>query len=153
MISVDQAYELVTKEFPSLVLEEVTLEKSLGRVLVVDILADRDGPPFDRVTMDGIAIRSITLESQKIFKIESMARAGEPQKTLFDPNNAIEVMTGAPLPIGCDTVIRYEDLKIENGIAKVDESIPAIVNNIHFRASDFKKGEIIVARILLFMHR
>lgn len=146
MISVDRAWQLVAGEFQTVRTEEVSLAESLGRVLAEDILADRDGPPFNRVAMDGIAIVAKNLENQKTFKIESMARAGEPQKKLHNPENAIEVMTGAPLPEGCDSVIRYEDLKIENGKATVDSSVPSLVANVHFKGSDFKKNEVIVAK-------
>ena len=144
MISVDLAWQLVAKEFVTLKIEEVSLEDSLGRVLAEDILADRDGPPFDRVAMDGIAVVSKKLETLRIFQIESTAKAGEPQKQLINSDNAIEVMTGAPLPLGCDTVIRYEDLIIENTKATVHESVAAKVVNVHFRGSDFKKNQIIV---------
>lgn len=146
MISVDQAWQLVAKEFVTIAIEEVSLEDSLGRVLGEDLLADRDGPPFDRVAMDGIAIFSKTLEGQRVFRLESIAKAGEPQKQLINSKNAIEVMTGAPLPHGCDTVIRYEDLVIKDSMAEVDISVPAKIVNVHFKGSDFKKDELIVAQ-------
>ncbi len=144
MISVDLAWQLVAREFATQLIEDVSLEASLGRVLGENILADRDGPPFDRVAMDGIAILSKKLETQRVFKLESVAKAGEPQVQLLNPDNAIEVMTGAPLPLGCDTVIRYEDLIIENGLAQVYESVATKIVNVHFKGSDFKKDDIIV---------
>ena len=146
MISVELAWQLVAEEFVSKNYEEVSLEESLGRVLGEEILADRDGPPFDRVAMDGIAILAKKLETQRVFKLESAAKAGGPQKHLINPENAIEVMTGAPLPLGCDTVIRYEDLIIENGKVQVQNHVPAKVVNVHFKGSDFKKDEVIVAK-------
>jgi molybdopterin molybdotransferase len=146
MISVDQAWQLVMKEFSLPQIEEVSLLDSLGRILAEDILADRDGPPFDRVTMDGIAIDSKQLESQLSFKIESVAKAGEAQKRLLKNQNAIEIMTGALLPFGCDTVIRYEDLKIESGVAHITASLSSRISNIHFKGSDFKKNDIIVKK-------
>ena len=146
MISVDLAWQLVAKEFTLPLIEEVSLRESLGRILAEDILADRDGPPFDRVTMDGIALHSKQLKFKKTFKIESIAKAGDPEQALVSIENAIEVMTGAPLPRGCDSVIRYEDLSIENGMASINFEIPATVTNIHFQGSDFKKNEIILKK-------
>lgn len=146
MISVELAWQLVAKEFVSITFEEVSLEDSLGRILAEDILADRDGPPFDRVTMDGIAIFSKKLETQRDFNLEQIAKAGEPQKQLMNPDNAIEVMTGAPLPLGCDTIIRYEDLVINNNIAHVQNHVPANVVNVHFKGSDFKVFDVIVTK-------
>ena len=144
MISVELAWRLVAKEFTSQLIEAVSLEASLERILGEDILADRDGPPFDRVAMDGIAVLTKKLETQRVFKLESVAKAGEPQRQLINSDNAIEVMTGAPLPLGCDTVIRYEDLIIKDGVAQVQDCVVAKIVNVHFKGSDFKKNEIIV---------
>ena len=144
MLTVKKAWTLVSKEFQSVMTTEVNLSDSLGHLLMEDLIADRDGPPFDRVMMDGIAISSHLLNQKRNFTIESIAKAGEPQVKLMNIENAVEVMTGAPLPNGCDTVIRYEDLKIENGIALVDPAVKSVIQNIHFRASDFKSQDRIV---------
>ena len=149
MLTVKEAWTLVEKEFQSLMTEEVNLADSIGRILSEDLFADRDGPPFDRVMMDGIAISSEQLNHKRSFKIESIAKAGDPQVKCKNKTNAVEVMTGAPLPIGCDTVIRYEDLKIENGIAVVDPIVKSVIQNIHFKGSDFKSQQKIVDTGLL----
>ena len=85
-----------------------------GQCLAEDLIADRDFPPYHRVTMDGIAIRHRSFENGiENFPIQEVAPAGTAQKTLMDVNSCIEVMTGAILPQKTDTVIRYEDLEIE----------------------------------------
>ncbi|MFB0907826.1 MAG: molybdopterin molybdotransferase MoeA, partial [Spirosomataceae bacterium] len=112
--------------------------------LAESLLADRDFPPFDRVTMDGIAINFQPLSGgQQAFTIEATQTAGEPQLTLQNQSNCIEVMTGASLPIGTDTVIRYEDLKIENGLATINAKIRA-KQNVHRKGEDHSKNGLLI---------
>ncbi|WP_273566487.1 molybdopterin molybdotransferase MoeA [Maribacter halichondriae] len=104
-------------------------------------------PPFDRITMDGIAIDFSTFgKGQRAFKIEAIAPAGTPQKTLENPQNCIEVMTGAIMPNGVDTVIRYEDLQIENGLATIHLDSLNHKQNVHFKGMDIAQGTCIVAK-------
>ena len=120
MVSVENALNLVLENTVSAKIELVDFQASLGRVLAEDLIADRDFPPFDRVTMDGIAIDfSAFVTGQKTFRIKEMQAAGDEQKTLNSPENCIEIMTGAVLSKNTDTVIRYEDLEIENGFATI----------------------------------
>ena len=131
-------------EFP---VEELPLELCVGRVLAEDLIADRDFPPFDRVTMDGIAIAYHSYKSgQREFYIEDIAPAGTPQKHLKNSENCIEVMTGAIMPENADTVIRYEDLEIDHGKALI---LPSTVNpkqNIHFKGIDRARDSTIVPK-------
>tara|TARA_R110000765_G_scaffold93506_1_gene176331 strand:- start:1025 stop:2239 length:1215 start_codon:yes stop_codon:yes gene_type:complete len=129
-------------EFP---IESRNLEDCIGAYLAEDLLADRDFPPFDRVTMDGIAIVYGTFENGKrTFNIESVAAAGTPQLTLKDTQNCIEVMTGAIMPNGVDTVIRYEDLTIENNQATINLDSLNHKQNVHLKGIDIAQGTKIV---------
>lgn len=121
--------------------------ESLGRVLAEKIVADRDFPPFDRVSMDGIAINSEAFnKGQRTFLIEGIQPAGSPQISLQNKFNCIEAMTGAIIPNNADTVIPYEQVTIENGEATT--SIESIKNkqNIHLKGTDRKKGDILIAK-------
>ena len=167
MLSVQQAENIIFDHKIGFHTEGVALMQSLGRVLAEDLVADRDFPPFDRVTMDGIAIRFEDFKNgQTCFKIEGIQAAGMPQLTL--PNQPLpithysspisnypspithypcmEVMTGAMLPIGGDTVIRYEDLKIENGFAEILIQTIDYQQNIHKKGIDRKAQEVLVLR-------
>src|SRR5665213_1691381 len=84
-----------------------------GQTLRQDIYAERDNPPFDRVCMDGIAIRSDTLSrGVRQYALEATQPAGAPALTLAHAAGAIEVMTGAILPGGTDCVIPLEEYDI-----------------------------------------
>lgn len=145
MISVTEATDLILQHHLELSSEHVPLPQCPGRVLREDLIADRDFPPFDRVTMDGIAISYESWErGSRSFKIQEVAAAGESQKNLKDPTHCIEIMTGAILPEGCDTVIRYEDLHIVDN--EVEVNVKEIVQgqNVHQRGIDRKEGDVIV---------
>jgi len=150
MISVEEASKIISDHAQDYGIEKVSLENSLGRVLREPISADRDFPPFDRVAMDGIAIKyDDFLKGKRYFQIKGVAAAGAPQLELKEEKKeetcCFEIMTGAILPIGLDTVIRYEDLEVSDGVAKViiDEVKPK--QNIHFKGMDRKKDEVIIA--------
>lgn len=144
LISVSEAQAIILAESLSFGFENVSIHNALGRVLAQPLFADRDFPPFNRVTMDGIAIKYANFEAgNRVFKIKSTQSAGELQQTLVADNECIEVMTGAILPNNTDTVIRYEDLEIKNGIAHILTQ-PKFQQNIHFQGEDRKQGEIIV---------
>ena len=123
MISVKEAKNIILNSTKDFGIEEIPFIKSVGRILKEEIVADRDFPPFNRVSMDGIAIDyqefSSRLRSNRqfSFKIEGIQAAGSEQITLQNSENCIEVMTGAVLPNKANTVIRYEDVTIKNGIA------------------------------------
>jgi molybdopterin molybdotransferase len=104
--------------------EEIFYENASGRILVENILADRDLPPFDRPTVDGIAISFNSYEKGlRSFTIKSVQAAGEAPLSIDEDNECIEIMTGAALHYSMDTVIRYEDILINNNIAIINIDI------------------------------
>ncbi|MGB3151658.1 MAG: molybdopterin molybdotransferase MoeA [Maribacter sp.] len=144
MITFKEAYDKVLSHPLDLGTEVVSLLNSSGRILAEDIKADRDFPPFNRATKDGIAIQYKVLESgASKFRIESVASAGMPQQELKDANSCLEVMTGAVLPTNTDTVIMYEHLSIKDGWATVNEEVEN-GQNIHYKGSDEIKGATLV---------
>ncbi len=150
MISTQEALKIVQDNAFISNTSNVALLESLGKILLEDIVADRDFPPFDRVAMDGIGVNCSTIS--KDFLIENIQFAGEPQKTLTDSNACIEVMTGAILPLGCDAVIKYEDI----GIQEVEGQKMAYITiplkeikqgqNIHKKGIDRKAGDILLKK-------
>lgn len=151
MISVETADSIIFSAPIPVTTGERVLGDCLGAVLRAPLLADRDFPPFDRVTMDGIAIAFASWNSgQRTFRIEGIQAAGQVAQVLNNPIHCLEVMTGAVLPAGADTVVRYEDLLIESGVATLltDSINPG--QNIHRKGSDRALGaELVpVGRIL-----
>jgi molybdopterin molybdotransferase len=145
MISYESALAVIQEHKAVLSIESKALEQCTGRYLAEDLVSDRDFPPFDRVTMDGIAIAFSTFEKGKrAFALEATAAAGMPQCHLKNKQNCLEVMTGAVLPKETDTVVRYEDLSIEDGIATLSIATITKGQNIHKKGIDLPKGSCIV---------
>lgn len=145
MISVQQALQIILNNTQDFGVEETSFLKSVGRVLKEDIYADRDFPPFNRVSMDGIAInQNYFLAGNRNFPIEGIQAAGAKQKVLKTDSNCMEVMTGAVLPENTDTVIRYEDVVINDGIATINLESVEQGKNIHDKGKDRSKGDLLI---------
>lgn len=136
MITFDIALAHVLKTITNFGTENVPLENAVGRVLATDVYTDRPLPPFDRVTKDGIAVAFDTLNDGKnTLPIAAVIAAGDPVFQFSKEDTCVEIMTGAVLPIGADTVIMYEETVIENG--KVTFTKPAQKGiNVHTKGSD-----------------
>ncbi|MEO0338879.1 MAG: molybdopterin molybdotransferase MoeA [Bacteroidota bacterium] len=144
MITSKEALSILEKSIVDFGVETVRLEQSVNRIIKEDLVTDRPLPPYDRVSMDGIAIDyQAYLSGQRQFPIQGMAAAGMPKQTLQKPSDCLEVMTGAILPIGTDTVIPYEHLQIDNGAATIKEEVSP-QQNVHVRGQDRASGETVV---------
>ncbi|MBJ2174298.1 molybdopterin molybdotransferase MoeA [Aureibaculum sp. A20] len=145
MITVEKALEIILAESQDFGVEKIPFMESLGRVLKEDIGADRDFPPFDRVSMDGIAIYYDTYKKGDItFPIESIQAAGAEQLSLKSQQNCIEVMTGAVVPKNVDTVIPYELVEIKDGKAELSTDTIKQGQNIHRKGLDRKQDDLLI---------
>lgn len=146
MLSVAEAFTITQEHLLQLPTETVHLTEATGRVLQESIQADRDFPPFNRIAMDGIGIQFAThAAGQRTFPVLGRQFAGQPQQTLADPTACLEVMTGAMLPAGVDTIIRYEDVTITDGKATITISDVEQGQHIHRQSVDRKAGDQLVA--------
>ncbi len=145
MISVKEAKNKILNSTQDFGVEEIPFIKSVGRILKEAITADRDFPPFNRVSMDGIAIDYSSFEKgQRKFKVEGIQAAGSKQIALQNSENCIEVMTGAVLPNNTNTVIRYEDVTIENGFATMNIDTIKDKQNVHPKGKDGRIGDVLI---------
>ena len=144
MLTPAEADAAIAAALPAAGIERVPLAACAGRILRENIAAERDAPPFDRVTMDGIAIAAGN--SRREFRVAGLQPAGQPPLTLPSHGDCIEVMTGAVLPTGCDTVVPVERLQFANGRATLQEGfVPERGQFVHRRAADAKSGDRLLA--------
>lgn len=101
--------DTVTAAGVSLPLERVALGAAAGRVLGEDIEADRDYPPVARSIRDGFAVRAGDVPGR--LRVIGEVRAGDVFSGQVGPGEAVEIMTGAPLPAGADAVIMVEHVR------------------------------------------
>lgn len=124
--------------------EVLRLPSCAGRVLAAPLRAERDAPPFDRVAMDGIAFR-FQKGGPRRLRVAGVQAAGSPALTLSADHDCFEVMTGAVMPHGCDTVVPVEDLRMGEGHAELaNEREPAPWRHVHRRGSDAKSGDVLL---------
>src|ERR1700735_1851385 len=117
------AEEAINSRLTCLPIESLPLAQCVGGTLRENIYAERDQPPFDRVSMDGIAVDSELLRrGLKRFRIQATQGAGAPALTLA-ADESIEVMTGAVLPVASDCVVPVEQYRIAEGYALLDAGV------------------------------
>jgi molybdopterin molybdotransferase len=121
MIPVDAALDIVLKHTPILGAEEVPLTEALGRVLAEDVSADADLPPFDRSAMDGYAVRAADVaQAPVVLAVAGQVRAGQWPDQPLPPGQAMQVMTGAPVPAGATAVQPVEKTRAVDGGRRVE---------------------------------
>jgi molybdopterin molybdotransferase len=143
-----RAEALIRERVQRLPVESRPLASLAGAILAQSVRAERDQPPFDRVTMDGVALSSAAWrDGRRQFRIAGVQAAGQPPLELRDPAGCIEAMTGAVLPRGCDCVVPVERLAIEDGVATLadDASVEPFLN-VHTRGLDCREGDLLLAR-------
>jgi molybdopterin molybdotransferase len=146
MLTPAAAEQLVLAYLAPLPGEDCPLAEAHGRVLRGAVRADRDLPPFDRVTMDGYAVRSAALAAgSRSFRVEGIQAAGMIPQTLGPGADAcVEIMTGAVLPVGADCVVPYEETTRTGAAMTVTGSIFPAGHAVHRRGSDHRAGDEIL---------
>lgn len=154
MISVDEALDYILKQFEPLEPERVEILDALDRVLAEDIYSDVDIPPFDNAAMDGYALRAFDTigaseDSPVALRVIADLAAGYIADVFVKPGEAVRIMTGAPLPEGADSVVRFEDTSEGRGEKGEEIRIFKEVSfgeNVRRAGEDVKKGELVLAK-------
>lgn len=114
MISVEQALDKILGSIDVLEEEERPILDCLGQVLAEDVKSVINIPPLDNAAMDGYAVRSkdiqgVSRQSPRFLRVIDTVMAGSVSQREVEPGTAIRIMTGAALPNGADSVVRFED--------------------------------------------
>jgi molybdopterin molybdotransferase len=148
MLTPAEAEKLILENVAALQREDCPIASAHDRVLRMDLRADRDLPPYDRVTMDGYAVRAEALAAgTRSFRIEGVQAAGMRAFKLGpEPEACIEIMTGAVMPDGADCIVPYEETRREDAqmVVTGDAAQFAAGHASHRRGSDHRSGELIV---------
>lgn len=142
-IEVAEAERLVLEHMPRWPAERVPLAEAGGAVLRETVAAERDQPPFDRVTMDGIAVASTALTAgRREFRPAGVQGAGAEALCLGAAEECIEVMTGSVLPRGADTVVPVERITQSGGTVVLEPGYDPVPGQcVHRRGSDHRRGD------------
>jgi molybdopterin molybdotransferase len=144
MPTYEEARSIILKSVTTLGVERVALLDSLGRVIADDVIAPRNMPCFDNSAMDGFAVREEDCRNGKPLKIAGYIPAGGAATTPLDVGCAIRIMTGAPIPPGCDSVVPVEETEEREGEVLIRERV-APRQHIRFRGEDVAMGETIIS--------
>jgi molybdopterin molybdotransferase len=146
VLSFEDAYEVVQEHCHQILKagdrpsEEVLLMQAVGRILAEPVKADRDFPAFPRATRDGFAVRAGDLARGVTFlRVVGQVRAGDSYDLPVASGEAVEIMTGAAVPVGADAVVMVEyterksipeiDRKAREGTQRESEDREAIVDD------------------------
>ncbi|MGA3203979.1 MAG: gephyrin-like molybdotransferase Glp [Bryobacteraceae bacterium] len=138
-----EAREYVLREIPARrgESEEVRVLDAAGRVLAEDVAADRDYPPFDRSARDGFAVRAADVPGELL--VSGEVRAGETYAGEVSAGCAVEIMTGAPLPLGADAVVMVEHVERRENRIAISSSIKS-GENFTPRGREAKRGDLVL---------
>jgi molybdopterin molybdotransferase len=142
-LTFEQARECVLREVrPRGGTEQVSVLDGANRVIAEDITADRDYPPFPRSARDGYAVRAADLPGE--LRVIGEVRAGETFRGSVGPGEAVEIMTGAPVPEGADAVVMVEHTERTGDRVRTGRS-PKAGDNFNARGIEARSGEIVLS--------
>ncbi|SHF50949.1 molybdopterin molybdotransferase MoeA [Vibrio gazogenes] len=129
---------------PIKISQKLSIETALGHVLAEDVRSPIDVPPFDNSAMDGYAVRTQDLTTTDTLPLAGKAFAGQPFSGDWPANTCIRIMTGAPVPQGCDAVIMQEKTEsTPEGIRFLTSHVKAQAN-IRPQGDDLKQNEVVL---------
>ena len=124
--------------------ERVELLAALGRVIPEDLAAPWDLPLCDNSAMDGFAVRESDCRPGGALRITGYIPAGGAATPAVDPGCAVRIMTGAPIPPGCDAVVPVEETEERDGAVLPRERVNRL-QHIRFRGEDVRSGDTVVS--------
>lgn len=148
MISMEKAFSILGRHL--LVpdgSETIRLEVARGRVLAESVRSDVDLPPYDRVAMDGYAVRSADVRRPNTtLDVVETIHAGEVPRVRLTKGQACRIMTGAPLPRGADAVVMVENTRaVEEGARVLVSTSVGPGENFCPRGEDLKRGAVVLS--------
>ncbi|CAH0533723.1 Molybdopterin molybdenumtransferase [Vibrio stylophorae] len=130
-------------------IETIALDKALGRITAKAIYSPMQVPPFANSAMDGYAFRlqDIDAMSAQPMPVAGKSFAGQPFVGEWPAQSAIRIMTGAPIPAGCDCVIMQEDCQVDDsGMVRITLAAEKIKAGMNIRPAgdDIDQGDLVI---------
>lgn len=138
-VSITEALDIIYTNCTPVSTEIIPIEMTLGRIMAEDSIATFDLPRFDNSAMDGYAVKCIDADTT-VTSNEVIYAGDNPEMTL-QPKTAIKIMTGAPIPDGCEAIIPIENVTVEGD----QVTLPATIDkDAHIRRAgeDVKSGTV-----------
>ncbi|MGU8424132.1 molybdopterin molybdotransferase MoeA [Clostridium perfringens] len=149
-IALEEALEILNKNTKALKSEVVSIKDSLKRVLYGDVKSKINNPPFNKSVFDGYAFRSedskgTSKENPIELKIVDEIFAGMWPEIEIKHGEAVRIMTGAPIPVGADCVLKQEETERHGDLVKIFKEMKSY-ENISFMGEDIEIGETLIKK-------
>ncbi|MGH6866546.1 MAG: molybdopterin molybdotransferase MoeA, partial [Methyloceanibacter sp.] len=145
LLTVSEAVDRVLRGLEPVEGERVPLAEALGRVLSEDLAARLTQPSFDASAMDGYAVRAADIATlPATLKLIGVSSAGAGFEGVVRLGDAVRIFTGAPVPVGADTVVIQEDTEEAGDRVLVKDGAPG--RHIRPRGQDFKEGDVLLGQ-------
>ena len=152
LLTFEEAQKKINEQFKPVFLgeEEAVLLEAYNRVLNEDVVSTLDIPPFNRSTVDGYAVKAEdTFEADEntpaTLKVSGAVNIGEPPNVKVAKGEAVEIVTGAPISEGADSVVMVEDTQREDADLQVFGALTS-GENVMKKGSDLKKGALVLKK-------
>jgi len=148
MLSVEEARGRILRHFQPLEPERIPILEALDRVLAEDVTAEMDIPPLPNTAMDGYAVRiadtaSATPDNPARLKVVADLAAGYVLDEPIQPETAVRIMTGAPIPPGAEAVVPFENVEREGDDVLIFKPY-SMWKNIRHAGEDVKAGQVVL---------
>lgn len=132
--------------FAAVVPNEVVIvdhRSAAGCVLASDIVSTEAVPPFDNSAVDGYAVQAADVVSPPVsLRVLGEMAAGADHAIAVEPATAVRIMTGAPIPPGCDAVVMVEDTETGDGVVTIRRAV-GTGSGIRVAGSDVRAGDLV----------
>jgi len=147
MLELEEALARVLEAVPPPTVEDVPLNRAVGRVLAEPVRSLIDLPIFDNSAVDGYGVRAADVASAKAaspvrLRLAGKAAAGEVFAGEVTPGTCVRLFTGSPLPSGADAAVMQEDTRVgpnAPGEVLIQEAVKP-GENVRWRGEDLKSG-------------
>ncbi len=145
MLTYEKALTQILAQAAILPPVQMPLADALGLVLAEDLVTPHDLPPFDNSSMDGFAVRHADLETVPMtLPVSGEIAAGALDIPALLPGQVLRIMTGAPLPVGADTVVPVEDTQAQADGSVTFLEAAELGQHIRRAGEEMRQGSIVV---------
>jgi molybdopterin molybdotransferase len=145
MMTVEEALHHVLEHARPVPAADELLDAVADCTLAEDVRADMDLPPFDKALVDGYAVRCDDLRGpERWLRVAGLIAAGQAPTRPLDQGETVHIMTGAPVPVGCDAVVMHERTRSSGDRVWVEEPDVRAGQNILPRGREMVAGEVVL---------
>lgn len=146
LLSVDQALEQVLRSARLMAIENIAISKALHRTLAVDLISTRTQPPFNASAMDGYAVKGDDVQRVGArLNLIGESAAGHAFHGTLNAGEAVRIFTGAPVPVGSDTILLQEHATRDGDHVFVAEPEKK-GRHVRERGLDFTEGQVLLKK-------